>query len=223
MNRIGTYTKRAESEFRNLMPYSARGAKMRYADGGVAGGAAYGTLDSNNRTLTFVVKNTNTDSDLTARLFAAAIDPTDAALPAGITINVEESSHLQVKQELLASPFRIVGLRYKVSSSANQFDNKFVIAESDMTGMTVSKTVQPSTWRSAQNQQDKQVDALTFEMIVSKNAYIDVKINAGETATMIFYIAEKLNEKNVLAGRPSLEVARTLPPTGLPQLDMISR
>ena len=94
-------------------------------------------LDPNDRTMTVTIANANTSTAKTARIFGAVKDLTDANLDADLTITVAESSHLEVKTELLQNPFRIKGLKYSVAN-ATQFSNTISIFEESLKTETES-------------------------------------------------------------------------------------
>lgn len=204
------------------------GAERRFSQ---FGGRQYGSsfnnaggftpLDPNDRTLTIQVQNTNTSTAQTARVFGSTFDLTDATLNAAVLITVAESSHLRVKTELLASPFRIVGMRYLVTT-VGQLSNAFSIINTRSTGGSDTRVIQPNNWRSAQNQVTTQVDMLDFTLLVDKNTYISFTVNASETVTLVVSISEKVDIEEVLKQRNVLKETNVPPPTGLPQLDMYS-
>jgi len=179
-------------------------------------------LDPNDRTMTITVANANTTTAKTVRLFGAVKDLTDATKDSDITITVSESSHLQVKTELLQNPFRIKGLKYSVAN-AGQFSNTISIFEESSTGGLSKRIFQALNYRSAQNNLSTQIDAPDWELLVSAKTYIELSINASETVTFTFTISEKAELKNVLKGRGVKTSTHRQAPTGLPQIDMVAR
>ena len=67
--------------------------------------SSIGRIDPNDRTLTVVVKNTS-GADAEAIIFGGNEKP---ALPAGVTVAVEESSHNEVQEESKSNPRRSTG------------------------------------------------------------------------------------------------------------------
>lgn len=182
---------------------------------------AYG-LNPNDRTLTFNIINSSTSAAATVRLFGASKDLTDATLPAGLTVNVLESSHLQVKTELLQNPFRILGLSMTVQN-ASQFTNTWSIKKGNSTGSLQVNTFQPMTYRSPQNNIETMIQAMQFELIVDMYVYIEFSVNASENITITFNQAERTNSTRLMTGEPVREVSTSNAPTGLPQIDLYAK
>ena len=210
-DRIKGYEREAEDNFSN------------YVSGGVADEwtnfNGVEELDPNDKTLTVKVVNASTSAAATATIFGSVFDLTDANLSSNITITVSESSHLKVKTELLLNPFRIVGLKYVVTTVA-QLSNVLSLFEEKSTGGLIKRLWQPLNFRSAQNEITTQIDAPSFELLVTANTYIQLSLAASETVTFTFSLGERADLKNVLRGRSVRTVAREAAPTGLPQIDM---
>ena len=179
-------------------------------------------LDPNDRTLTITVANANTGTAKTAVIFGAVKDLTDANLDSDLTITVAESSHQEVKTELLQNPFRIKGLKYSVTT-AGQFSNTLSIKEKQSTGGESTRIWQPLNYRSAQNNLTTQIDAPDFELLVGAKTWLEVAVNALESITFTVTISEKAELKNVLKGRGVKTATHRNAPTGLPQIDMVAR
>lgn len=219
MNRIKRLQRQAEGNFRNFEGVTyGRGYNNAVAPGAGPMRNAE-VLDPNDRTWTINVANSNTVSTGSIRIFGAAIDLTDNSLPGGITITVSESSHLQLKTELLTTAVRILGLKYTVTTAA-QFNNTLSLVDNTSTGATNSRVWQPLNYRSAQNQITTQIDAPNFEMLVSATSYIQFALLASETVTFTFTIVEKALTKNILRQQPVVAASTQMAPTGLPQIDM---
>jgi len=203
-NRIGNYRAVAEKSFNNMEEFN--------------GFAQARVLDPNDRTLTITVANSNTGTTATARIFGATKDLTDANLPAGITVTVAESSHLQVKTELLTNPFRIAGLKYTVTT-ASQFSNPLFLYEESSTGGLIRRIWQPLNYRSAMNQLTTQIDAPTFELLVGAKTYIELVMRASESVTFTFSMSEKAQMQNVLQAESVVERSPIPAPTGVATFD----
>ncbi|QKX07589.1 hypothetical protein HN014_10690 [Aquimarina sp. TRL1] len=174
----------------------------------------YGRIDANDRTLTITVVNT-TDEAKTAIIFGAN---QDLPQPDGVTVEVQESSHKEVKEESKSNPFKIVGLKYSVSD-ALQFDNVLKIINKTASGTITTRVWQPRNSSSPQNFDPKMVDSGGFSMNVSGQSSIQFLINAGATAVFTFTVRARTNISNLLEGRHVAELSRTPRTTGLPQLD----
>jgi len=174
-----------------------------------------GRLDPNDTTYTFIITNANAqDEDVV--LFGAneAIQP-----PAGVTILVAESSHNEVRQESLANPFSIIGMKMKVSNTA-QFSNVLMLYERTSSGRVTSHVKQPLTYQSPQNQVDTLIHAIDFHFEVTGKSSLRFKVKPG-TVTFTFNVSSRTNIGNVLQGKSVSEVNNAPQATGLPQFDMV--
>ena len=220
MNRIKRLRGQAEHNFRNFEGVTYGNNGFNNAMGAGVGPVRNAeVLDPNDRTWTVNVANANTVSTGAIRIFGSAKDLTDANLPAGITITVSESSHLQLKTELLTTPVRILGLKYTVTTAA-QFNNTLTLIDETSNGAQNRRVWQPLNYRSAQNQITTQIDAPSFEMLLSATTYIEFALAASETVTFTFTLVEKGLTKNILRQQPVVAASQQMAPTGLPQIDM---
>lgn len=215
-DRIAGLQREAESKFRNWDGIQY-GRQFRHATGAVAPSSSE-ILDPNDRTWTITVANSATVSK-SVMIFGATKDLTDATKDAAITISVAESSHLQVKTETLSQPVRILGLKMTVVS-ATQFSNVLSLYDAKSTGAEEKRLFQPLNYRSAQNQITTQIDAPSFELLITPTVYITFTVNASESVTLTFTIVEKAQLHNVLRNSPVVAVSNRPSPTGLPQIDM---
>jgi hypothetical protein len=219
-NRIARLRSSAEAQFRNFDGI-VYGGGNRYRNAVAGQGAPMGAevLDPNDRTWTVQVVNANTAATGNVVIFGSAKDLTDASLPSGVTVTVSESSHLTVKTELLTTPVRILGLKYTVTT-AGQFSYPLTLVDETSTGAKNQRIWQPLNYRSAQNQLTTQIDAPTFEMLLSATSYISFTMAASETVTFTFTIVEKAMQKNILRNAPGVAASNQMAPTGLPQIDL---
>lgn len=216
-DRIAMLHREAEAKFRNFeginYPRPYRNAA------GIASPAATEVLDPNDRTWTITLVNTNTTA-ATAMVFGAIKDLTDATnTAAGITVTVSESSHTQVKTEILSQPVRILGLRYTVTTAA-QFSNVLSLIDEKSTGAYEKRLFQPLNYRSNQQYIALQIDAMSFELLLTPSVYISFTLNGSETVTFTFTIVEKAQLHNVLRNAPVVATSNRPAPTGLVQVDM---
>lgn len=211
-NRVSQYTAGASGDFNQFVGMNPEDNYM-----GAAGNAQ--VLNPNDRTLTVTVVNASVSAITNVMIFGTVKDLTDANKNAAVTITVAESSHLQVKTELLQNPFRILGLKYVVTTVA-QFNNSLTLVEEKSTGSLHSVKWQPLNFRSAQNQITTQIDCASFEFLVTSNTYFTFTIAASETVTFTFTLVERFDAKAELRDGRTRQVSRTMAPTGLPQLDL---
>ena len=212
-------------DFRNKINTFERGAQRQFSN---FGGMQYqnsngaGQLDPNGRTLTISVQNTNTGTTAAIFIFGSIYDLTDATQPTIHVTVAEASSYLSLKTDLLASPIRIYGARYNVSSVA-QLNNPWNIIRQSSSGEYDSRYVQPISYRSAQNTIQTQVDMMSFALLVTKEVRLQVTLLASETVTFTFYIKEKVDVSDVLKGQGVVRSTDQTVPTGLPQIDMLGQ
>jgi len=174
---------------------------------------AIGRLDPNDTTYTFVVTNSS-DDDKDVVLFGAN---ENLSPPDGVTVEVAESSHNEVREESKANPFTIVGMKMSVSNS-QQFDNVLFIYEKTSTGRTTTNVRQPRTWQSPQNFDQKSIHAINFTMHVTGKTSLRFKVKKG-TTVFTFSVQSRTNLGNVLIGKNVAEVNTAPQQTGLPQMD----
>lgn len=191
---------------------------FRNAAGGGMAPAASEVLDPNDRTWTITVANAATSAK-TCYLFGAIRDLTDTDLDENITITVSDSTHKKLKTELLTQPVRILGLKYTVTT-ASQFSYGLSLYDEKSTGSEEKRVWYPLNYRSAQNNLTTQIDAPSFELLLTPSVYIKFTILGSETVTFAFNIVEKAQLHNVLRNSPVVAVANRPAPTGLPQMDM---
>jgi hypothetical protein len=177
-------------------------------------GNGSGVLDPNDTTYTFVINNTTTD-DHEVVLFGA-----NEAIPApsGVTIDVAESSHNEVREESKANPFTIMGMKMSVSNTA-QFDNILTLVEKTSGGRLTTYVKQPRNYQSPQNQDKNLIHAVDFTIKVTGKSSIRFIAKPGKTS-FTFSVQFRTNIGNVLSGKNVGEINHTPQPTGLPQLDL---
>jgi hypothetical protein len=220
LDRIRGMQREAEARFRNWD--GAQYPRRYHHAGGAAApmAAPQESLDPNDRTWTVKVTNNSSTAAATATVFGSVKDLTDVAnTAAGVSVTVAESSHLQLKTELLSQPVRIIGMKMTVVS-ATQFSNGLTLYSVKSTGANESRPWQPLNYRSAQNQLTTQIDAPSFELLLNANTYIQFTINASEVVTFIFTITQKTILSNTLRNSPVVAQSNTPAPTGLVQIDM---
>jgi hypothetical protein len=219
-NRIAGLQREAEANFRNAGGFTGINYPRNFRNaGGQMAPAASEVLDTNDRTWTMTVVNAATTAK-TAMLFGSTKDLTDATNTTNqITVTVSESSHLQVKTCLLTEPVRILGLRYTVTTAA-QFSNVLSLIDEKTTGAYEKRLFQPLNYRSNQQYIATQIDAMSFELLLTPTTYITFTMNGSETVTFTFTIVEKAQLHNVLRNAPVVATSNTPAPTGLVQVDM---
>jgi hypothetical protein len=208
---------KGDEDYHNLIRYN-REDDYFGATGGVD------TLPDTSKHYTFTVKNSNpsSGSDVTAWLFGAMYSVGNSQ-NAAIDISVAESSHAEIQESIRANGgFRIVGLKYIVSNSDSQFDKALNIKTKTDRGNENTTPVQPRIWSSNMQYKSKELDALNFSIWVDLYTRIEFTVEAGETCTMIFHIAERLERANPLRGKPERQVAQNLMQTGVSTVDSVA-
>lgn len=180
--------------------------------------SSLGKIDPNDRTLTVVVKNAS-GASAEAVIFGGNAE---RAQPAGVTVNIEESSHKEVREESKSNPFKIAGMKYSVSN-ALQFDNVLRIDTKSASGSKTTRVYQPRNATSPQNFTQTLIDDDNFEMNVTGQDSLNVVVEDGVTAVFTFTIKARANLGNLLKGSNVAELSRAPRTTGLPQLDLIRR
>ena len=180
--------------------------------------SSIGKIDPNDRTLTVVVKNTS-GAAAEAVIFGGNAEK---AQPAGVTVEIEESSHKEVREESKSNPFKIAGMKYSVSN-ALQFDNVLRIDRRTASGSKTTRVYQPRNATSPQNFNQTLIDDDNFEMDVTGQDSLNVVIQDGVTAVFTFTIKARANLGNLLKGSNVAELSSAPRTTGLPQLDLIRR
>ena len=175
-----------------------------------------GRIDPNDRTITVVVKN-DSDADKEAIVFGGNESP---AVPDGVSITVEESSHKEVQEESKSNPFKISGMKMSVSDEL-QFDHVLSITRKTATGSKTARVYQPRNATSPQNFSGKQIDDSSFEMDVTGQDSLRFTIRSKATAVFTFTIKARANMGNILKGSNVAELSRAPRTTGLPQIDLM--
>ena len=180
--------------------------------------SSIGKIDPNDRTLTVVVKNTS-GAAAEAVIFGGNAEK---AQPAGVTVEIEESSHKEVREESKSNPFKIAGMKYSVSN-ALQFDNVLRIDRRTASGSKTTRVYQPRNATSPQNFNQTLIDDDNFEMDVTGQDSLNVVVQDGVTSVFTFTIKARANLGNLLKGTNVAELSRAPRTTGLPQLDLVRR
>ncbi len=177
-----------------------------------------GRIDPNDRTLTVVVEN-RSGAEAEAVLFGGN---EEAPQPAGITVDIEESSHKEVREESKSNPFKIAGMKYSVSNPL-QFDNVLKISRRTATGSNTTRVYQPRNATSPQNFSQTLIDDHHFEADITGQDNIRFLIKDGVTAVFTFTVKARANMGNLLKGNNVAELSSTPRTTGLPQLDLLRK
>jgi hypothetical protein len=215
-DRIADLQRQASAKFRN---FDGINYPRAYRNAGGAAPATSEVLDPNDRTWTITVVNAQSVAT-TAYVFGAVKDLTDTLNTANsVTVTVSESTHLQVKTEILGQPVRIFGMKYTVTTAA-QLNNVFTLSDKKSTGATETRMFQPLNYKSSQQYIATQIDVPTFELLVTPTVWIQFTINGSETVTFTFTIVEKAQLHNVLRNSSVVAQSNRPAPTGLVQVDM---
>lgn len=159
-----------------------------------AGANGVGKLADYDRTLTIEVVNSTLNAQ-TAIIFGAYEYPGtgDSFQPAGIAVNVLESSHDQVRDESRSRPFKVVAWKLFVSSGGNgQLSNQFTFRKKTAQGLVQEARMQPINYRAASDNQDNLIESRDFQFDVTGGDAITFSINASTTIRWVLYISEKV-------------------------------
>jgi hypothetical protein len=177
-----------------------------------------GRINPNDRTLTIEVVNTSAESAI-AIIFGANAEE---AQPNGVVVNVQESSHKEVREESKAHPFKIAGMKYSVSAPI-QFDNVLRIQRRTASGTQTNRVYQPRNATSPQNFNNTLIDDDNFEMDVTGQDALRLTINANSKVVFTFTVKARANLGNLLRGQNVAELSHAPRTTGLPQIDLVRR
>ncbi len=180
--------------------------------------SSIGKIDPNDRTLTVVVTNAS-GASAQAVIFGANAEN---AQPNGVVVDIEESSHKEVREESKANPFKIAGMKYSVNNPL-QFDNVLRIERRTASGSKTTRVYQPRNATSPQNFTQSLIDDDNFEMDVTGQDSLRVVVEDGVTAVFTFTIKARANLGNLLKGQNVAELSRAPRTTGLPQIDLARR
>ena len=180
--------------------------------------SSIGKIDPNDRTLTVVVTN-RSGASAEAIIFGGNAE---SAQPNGVVVDIEESSHKEVREESKANPFKIAGMKYSVSNPL-QFDNVLRVERRTASGSKTTRVYQPRNATSPQNFTQSLIDDDNFEMDVTGQDSLRVVVEDGVTAVFTFTIKARANLGNLLKGHNVAELSRAPRTTGLPQLDLARR
>ena len=172
--------------------------------------ATVGKIDPNDRTLTVVITN-KSGAAAEANVFGGN---REAAQPNGVTVEIEESSHKEVREESKANPFKISGMKYSVSNPL-QFDNVLRVERRTASGSKTTRVYQPRNATSPQNFTQTLIDDDNFEMDVTGQDSLQIMVEDGVTAVFTFTIKARANLGNLLKGQNVAELSRaprTTPP-----------
>jgi hypothetical protein len=218
-----------ELEAENMLNYAGShgeyiGGGDNYA-GGYIGEGSYNmsgndlqSINEADRTMTIQIVNANTSGTANAIIFSAFENST-LTQPSGITVNVLESSHAEVREESKSNPFFVKGMKYIVTD-ADQFNQNLVMKRKTPSGGLTQYSFQPLQYRSAQNNIATQIDADNFQFEVDGRTTWTFPVLGGVTATLIVTIKTRGDIANILKGQSPVNVARGTTPTGLPQIDL---
>ena len=180
--------------------------------------AMIGRIDPNDRSYTSKIMNQDT-TEQEAIVFGG-----NENAPQGpdLTVDVQESSHNEVREESKSNPFKIVGMKMSVSDPL-QFDNVLRIVHRRSSGFYQERKYQPRNATSPQNFNGKLIDDEHFEMDVTGHDSLRLKVLPGVTVVFTFTVKARANMGNLLRGMNVAEMATAPRTTGLPQLDLVRK
>lgn len=207
-----------DDEFDDPYPYQEDGYIGAVGDYDDYTKQSIGRINPNDRTLTIEVTNTSAEAAV-AILFGANAEE---AQPNGVVVNVQESSHKEVREESKAHPFKIAGMKYSVSTPI-QFDNVLRIQRRTASGTQTNRVYQPRNATSPQNFNNTLIDDDNFEMDVTGQDALRFTINANSKVVFTFTVKARANLGNLLRGHNVAELSHAPRTTGLPQIDLVRR
>lgn len=183
--------------------------EQSYADGGQAmGGDIFSRLDDGNKFYTVVVTNTETSgSAINAVVFGANQYSGSTQPNAGVTVDVQESSHAEARAASQTEPFWVNGLRYLTETTSQLNNQVLTIQKRTSNGAINSVIFRPLSFKTASQNQNLQVDAPGYKFMVDGNTSIIVPVEANETVTLILQLGGRFNAANAVNGKSALEIA----------------
>jgi len=169
---------------------------------------------------TYTIKVTNTGRIAQEAIVFGGLENPDQ--PTGLTVEVQESSHSELREESKFNPFKIVGMKMSVSDGL-QFDNVLRIVHRRSGGYRSEHRYQPRNATSPQNFNGNLIDDVAFEMNVTGHDSLRFLVNAGATVVFTFSVKARANMGNLLHGKNVAEMSTDPRTTGLPQIDMIRK
>lgn len=180
--------------------------------------AMIGRIDPLDRTYTIRVENSGQDPE-EAIIFGGN---ENAEQPKNVTVTVQESSHNEVREESKSNPFKILGLKMRVSDPF-QFDNVLRIVHRRSSGFYQEQKYQPRNASSPQNFDSKMIDDEHFEMDVTGHDSLRFTIMPSTMVSFTFTVKARTNMGNLLKGMNVAEMSTSPRTTGLPQLDLVRK
>lgn len=177
-----------------------------------------GKINPNDRTLTIVVKNTS-GADAEAILFGGFANQPQ---PAGVTVDVQESSHSFVRASSASNPFLIQGMKLSVSDQL-QFDHVLKLVRETAAGSNTERVYQPRNATSPANFTSTLIDDSSFSAEIGGQDAIRVVVKDGVTMVFTFTIKARANMANLLKGQNVAEMSTTPRTTGVPGIDLLRK
>jgi hypothetical protein len=173
-------------------------------------------LQDADRTLSIVIVNENTSGGtLSANLFGGF---SQKAQPAGVTVEVKQSSHAILRAESTVNVMFVKGFKYIVSNEL-QFDEVISITEATATGKTTTYSFDPVEYRTNMANINTQIDASNFSFEIDGRTEWIVPVQEATTVKIVLQIRTRTNQANLLKGETVIESTNASNPTGLPTLD----
>ena len=179
---------------------------------------ALGRIDPLDRTYTIWVINSGNDPKQ-AVIFGAY---QNAEQDPDIEVSVKESSHNEVKEESKSNPFKILGMKMRVSRT-EQFDNILRIVHRRSSGFRQERMYQPRNATSPQNNDSLLIDDEHFEMDVTGHDSLRLEVLGNTHVSFTFTVKARANMGNLLKGRNVAEISMSPRTSGIPQIDLIRK
>ncbi len=184
------------------------------ADGSAAmpGADMFSKLEASNQILTVVIQNTQTtgSTTTTAVVFGAYQYSGSTQENTGVSVDVLESSHAQVRAQSINEPFWVIGLRLLVSNT-QQLAQTIQIQYKNPSGDIVTKQFRPLSFRTASQNQSDQIDAPNYSFGIDGSASMRVPMLQNTTATITLLLGGRWNASKAVDGASPLSVGSQTP------------
>ena len=134
---------------------------------------------------------------------------TNAGSTSGITIDVKESSHSQVKRETASVPYIIENILWSTSNNDN-LENNLFYASRQATGLINQEQVQPLNYAEPEfyYSTKRNIRIQDFnELAIDGDHAITGRIEGRSTITLIINLKAKIDRSNLLDGDQLVNVA----------------
>lgn len=168
-------------------------------------------IEDFDRCYTLVISNSNPFAvPLTifgANQFLTAVN---FGLPAGITVDVLESSYQELLQESITRPF-VIGAE-TIQSTIPQLTQLTTVRYRDSNGVIQQYVLRTASYFSIYQYQSDQLEVYPMDVIVTGEMQAMFNLRGDTTITITLYVRNRINLTNLLSNQPVREEGSDLYP-----------